>query len=394
MALPFSKNALMRDFKRLVRKQPIAMSLTMAGAAGAIALIAIPFSQQPNGTDESRQADENTPTDLLNSEIFTEDTVLSDDDIRIGADIDNLDVLLNELELSDDAADTENPQGQDPSLRQSNRASPLLELSDMANPEPTDATSNVNNNERSPSIYDDLFSPITVPDNTDLAVPIRSLLSGGMQPNSNTPSSNTTNGNQMGRESFGNSQITNTVSNEVLRYPATASNNLISSEAATQNQSNPVVPNRLNPGSLNQAANQTSSGSLQLSTDAIQLQTSPLPGTTGYRIPQAFQSPINPYTQQVNPQFNPSSLGQFATPTLPSALTVPQPLSSPGFPTTNIGPSSGFNNSTWIAPGIPTTQPFTPNPQPSFAIPTTQTPQSTRYNGGGRGGEINTFSNP
>ena len=392
MTLPLPNNDVISDVKRLVHKRPALASFAIAGVVvGAIALVAIPFSQQANLTSESRSPDENTSTNRPDSELREEGISISDDDIRIGADIDNLDVLLNEIELSDEATEEENQRTQDLQLDQSNRTTERLEASDMANPEPIDASSNLNSSEQSTSIYDDLFSPITVSNNADLTVPIQSFLSGGLQSSTNTTSSENreANENTAGSLSFGTSQTPNVGSNDLLQYPLIESVNQLSSESSAQNPSSPSVPSR-----LNQVVNPNSPNSLPLSTDAIQLQTSPLPGTTGYTIPQALQSPINPYTQQVNPQFAPSSVGQFANPTLPNALTVPQQLSSPGFSSPNFGTSSGFNNSTVVTPNIRTTQPFSPGSQPSFAIPTTQTPQSTRYNGGGRGGEINTFSNP
>lgn len=125
---------------------------------------------------------------------------------------------------------------------------------------------------------------------------------------------------------------------------------------------------------------------------------SPSPGTTGYRPPAALRSPTNPYTRLTNPAFtNPGNTGVAP---LPSGFSsgVPMPQSAPyqatpyptGYPSPNSGTTS-YPGAVFPTQVTPSGTVALPNGQPNSS---NLSNPNRRYTGGGRNGEINTFSNP
>ncbi|NET47664.1 MAG: hypothetical protein F6K09_02845 [Merismopedia sp. SIO2A8] len=105
-------------------------------------------------------------------------------------------------------------------------------------------------------------------------------------------------------------------------------------------------------------------------------QTAPLPGTTGYIAPAPL--PSSPYS---------SALPGISPLQVPVSGTVPS--AAFGIPGTSTAPSTLPQQPTVTLPQVQAT------PQlPSPVFPATVEPEHVPYTGGGRNGQINTFSNP
>ncbi len=310
MALSMRNNGFVHDIRLWLDQQPIAISAGLGVAAlGAIATIVFPLTQRLDGGNASSSLPPTAPPGLAGDEILGSDLPLAGGDPGTSNEVDAWGVLSESEVLS-------------------------LTPTDASEPEPDEG--------RSPSLYEDLFTP----------TPLQ---------------------HDSGLESSGYG---------VLSKP----------DGIGQPPSESLIPRPLNPliaDGLTQRTDEPSATFRQNLSDTIQFQTSPLPGTTGYQVPQALRSPINLYTQQPNPSF----MGQL-TPTLPNTLITPQTVPSQALSTSGLDSVNGYIYSPSVVPITPTGQPPFIVPQNSFATPLPPSPQSTRFNGGGRGGEFNTFSNP
>ncbi len=129
----------------------------------------------------------------------------------------------------------------------------------------------------------------------------------------------------------------------------------------------------------------------QLGSQQFFMQTSPLPGTTGYTPPASLQVPSTPGTPTNfgSPQGFPSQgfpqAPQMLPPTVPQAIPMQPNFGQSAFPNSNQ--NFGLPNQSSQMPGVPTQQ-F----QPQQAQP--QAPPQRLPGSRIGGGEINTFANP
>jgi hypothetical protein len=394
MAFPENYSGFMHDMKTLVQKRPI-VSSTLISVTGlvAIATIVIPSIQRFVASDDSSSSASNVSEDLSDGEINAGNTLLSDDDIRIGADIDSLEVLLSEIDLESEELE-DNPDRQEPSQPSGQRSpsTALLNPVNLAN----ESTRQRNGNEAAASMYAELFSPINVQSSPPLEATVLPILPGNVAstdvmavPTAErlaTPSSEFW-GTSMSAPTAdagfldeNSTEASTAITESSTRSPASSYSQ--SQSAPFASESSGLMPSQPNPSVL------------QPSSDALRFQTSPLPGTTGYTIPDALRSPLNPYILQQNPQAVPSHSGAVPFPTLPNALMVPQSGVPQEQPMVNFVSPTGFNTSPFFTPSLPTAQPTYTVPQNTFALPPAPSTRPPRFNGGGRGGEFNTFSNP
>jgi len=389
MPLPQDYMGLVHDVKRLFKRNPVLSSTVLSVTAlVAIAYLTSPIIQRYGADEDGSPSSPQISAADANNEISGDRSSaedFSEDDIRIGADIDNVDALLRELEQNEgntESISRDENFSRDENSEQPRRPLALLDPARLAGDSESRGSLAQEQEGRSPILYDNLFNSSVPQENVDLAASIPSLFSPNLFPSS-TSSPESPLGNA---GAFGNASVSPTQE--------------ISERSLVTGQIQPTDSRIGNDSSL-QPASSLNPVPLQESTEMEQFQTSPSPGTTGYTVPQAFQAPINPYTQQVNPQFYqsyPSASGQPVSPSLPNALTTSQPMVLPGLSNSPSGISPGFNNfnNSFVTPTpiVPTVQPtFSVSPN-SFSVPTRDFAQPRRYNGGGRGGEINTFSNP
>lgn len=305
------------------------------------------------------------------------------EDNGIGADIDSLSLLFNEIRAAGDAiapnAEAEAPRLTDESSRDAaannRRASSMAAFDAPYDLLPQDRAETMDSGANaSGSVYSRLFSGGSSTEPTILA-PSSSFLQQRSQASTGNPSTPSVFGLGSTR-----SAATPSASQFPLQDPLTQT----PQASPSQGQSG-VDPALVAPRTPNSGA---TPGPLYPG-----VQSSPNPGTTGYSTPSALRSPVNPYTRTVNPPPSSSS----AASTTPSrsgyGLSLPQAAPYPSNPY-----PSGYPNGTTNYPGATVPTPGTssgsinnPNAQPNS---TTSDTSNRRYSGGGRGGRINTFSNP
>lgn len=404
MAFPEQYDGFIRDIKTLVQKRPIVFStvLSVAGLV-AIATIIIPSVQRLDASDDTDASNSDITGDRLDREININNTSLSEDDIRIGADIDSLEVLLSDMDW--DAEQPEESVLSEPNRassehRQRSRRASLFQA--LLNPVylADESASQRQRDNVTVSMYDDLFSPVNVQDSPVLEATISTIEPGRVVASPVTDTALTeqeilsTNG--LGtpasplnpNSTLSNTTLPNVMFNEASRNPSAEPANSTSTASTSPDQSPGLTPGNFSPTPA-----QATSSLFQPSLDAV-VQTAPPPGTTGYTIPEALRSPFNPYTQHLNPQAIPYRASTVISPSLPDALTVPANGAPPGQSTANFISPTGVSPSPFITPSLPIAQPTYTVPLNTFAIPQTPSTTPSRFNGGGRGGEFNTFSNP
>ncbi|MGB3491806.1 MAG: hypothetical protein WBA57_03695 [Elainellaceae cyanobacterium] len=134
---------------------------------------------------------------------------------------------------------------------------------------------------------------------------------------------------------------------------------------------------------------------------------SPSPGTTGYTSPAALRSPTNLYTGLTNPSIPSSAPSSAVTPTPTTSGTLGRGVTLPPSVPYQASPNSMGYPSAIPGTVTPGTTPYSgvtglnqteasgvivlPNAQPNVSSPLNP---NRRYTGGGRNGEMNTFSNP
>ncbi len=397
MAFPEQYSSFVRDVKTLVQKRPIAASTVFSVMAlVAIATIIIPTLQRFFASNDPASPDSTVTQDLSDGEINAGNTPLSNDDIRTGADIDSLEVLLNEIELEPpEATDGMDDLERSRATEQRRPSTASLNPIRVAN----ESTGQSPGNEAT-SIYDDLFSPITVQAPSAIEANLPPITPGTVATEDTanvstaaqaSPSAEWWDADASASPSDANSL--NTTRNDMqgtrTESPIQSLSAPVSPQQSPQSLSNPVSLDSAPPMPL-----QPDTSSLQPAFNTVPFQTSPLPGTTGYTTPDALRSPFNPYTQPLNPSAVPASPGAVATPNLPGALMVPLNETTLGQPATNLVSPSGVSPSPFITPSLPTAQPTYTVPQNTFTIPPAPSTVPPRFTGSGRGGEFNTFSNP
>lgn len=400
MSFPHPDNQFIYGVKLLLKQKQLTLSAGAIVGLVAIALGTQTLFQDPNQLDGVPSSEETTSLDAgaentLDSNGNPRAAELSDEDIRIGADIDNLAVLLSDIALSNDTSQDSSQQRQNPSRNSARSTSSLFDPAALATTASASAAQSSNRRGASPSMYDDLFAPITPSAATELSASIPSFLSTTRNDDSTAAHSNASLTTHAESTSIGLEQLPvepSTLNREPFTDSIGSPTRFSASGRSDSNRLNHSSQNNL----LNVGANPLLPGTFSQSSNAFSIQTSPLPGATGYTVPQSLQSPVNPYTQQVNPQFNSAITRQFtnsSTDFLPNTLAVPQVAPFSGSSNTTSVP--GFNTPTSTTSTVPIIQqPVFSVPQNSFAVPTNPIPSNTRFNGGGSGGEINTFSNP
>ncbi|MEB3212918.1 MAG: hypothetical protein VKL39_16310 [Leptolyngbyaceae bacterium] len=405
MAFPHHPNhRFIQDIKVLFKRKPRVMSVGI----GVVGLAAIALSTQSlfrgSASSDNPSPEASALVERLQNSSNTdalEGNERSIEESDISTDIDTLEVLLSGSELSGSEQNEDSEQSP-PQSSQSGSRSPSSRFSSLLDPSSLAAstgTTTHNQNQRgTSSMYEDLFQPITLSDHPGISASVPSLLS-------TTPTvSSTGQPSVLRSQGFLNANSSDLPSEQSGTLPVTSSlrNGRESIEGRSTNGSGYDLPGssltanqrRSSTGLPSVEATSLTNGIFSTPTDGVFLQSAPYPGTTGYTLPQALRSPVNPYTQQVNPQFAPAISGQ----TIISPLTI-VPNAQVGTPFVPLGAQSTFNRSSNLSPSLTPTfpsiqQPAFTIPQNSFAAPATLPSTDTRFNGGGRGGEFNTFSNP
>ncbi|MEL6320099.1 MAG: hypothetical protein AAFQ57_05545 [Cyanobacteria bacterium J06626_14] len=391
-------NRFVHDIQVLFKRKPVVMSAGLV----ALGLTAIAlgtqftsrqlFSQNNSLQDESPSPSETSETLDING--------LSEQTDGVSTDIDTLEVLLGDINLEEDPEQLSAEPEQSASRTGERRISSLLDPTSLAITAAASGNSDTDSSSTS-SIYEDLFQPITLSNSVEISPLMPSLLSS-LNANSNAVQ-------QQGvllTDRLNGAANPELSTRQAESYPFTSNtlnaqrgiNGLddtpVNLPDSSLQQPNPFNSDQQNP-SLSQRLGTTSTssndGTNLVPPEVLTIQTSPRPGTTGYTPPQALQSPVNPYTQQINPQVVPTIPGQVLN---PSSYVVPNYQSVP-----SVGPfrtSTPFSPSPSLTPLFPSSaqQPTISVPQNSFNPQVVPSSPTTRFNGGGRGGEINTFSNP
>ncbi len=304
------------------------------------------------------------------------------EDNGIGADIDSLSLLFSEIQAADVSADAED--GELSADTGANRDSSRGSLS-FNTPYDLLTGDNVSNNapETSSSFYSRLFSGSS-PSRVGLA-PSNFALQGsqvsgaessfpapssGIPPRSPSPSPSVASSLQQSIRQRSNQSEQSGFGMALPNAEVSETTPLRSEPLNPEFASSPIYPGAVS---------------------------SPYPGTTGYTSPAALRSPNNSYTRLTNPAFtNSGTTVAPATPnTVSPGVAVPQPAPYLSPPYRSHYPSSA-SGTTDPGATVPT-QPYLPgtvtSPDRQPSSPSSSN-SSRRYTGGGRNGEINTFSNP
>jgi hypothetical protein len=409
MAFPqHHNNRFMQDIKVLFEKRPRVMSVGIA----IMGVIAVGVGSQSlfriSGSFNETSPENLSMTESADGALLDDDGAIADESIEIESGIVDLNLELSDREALDDSA----PSPDDQTSHNRHRSiESLFNPSDLA---ASISSARGAEGNHAASMYDDLFQPITLQDTSDISASVTSLLSTLTLPFNPTEQLSNTNPSNRFVSMDGSvrlfepsEQDGSTIGSPIDNTPQqTTTNNteaLSSPFSFGTRQSNRLNANRLNadqPQALQQQESSRSGLSYGLgsdtsgASDGLSIQMSPPPGTTGYTLPSALRNPFNPYTQRINPQFAPAADAQVLSPSNLSTNLVPTtPFISPLSP---FGTNPATISSPSLTPSFPSIQqPALTLPQNSFAVPAS--PPSTRtprFNGGGRGGEFNTFSNP